>query len=221
MPTNVPTAVTRKETKMKNLDTNLWYVTTEGDEEGRSTHTIGFFKGKIQDILGHFAEKGIKPFYSFQFKLIEPSFIGLNKTGFTFDVSFPEQNIAKRSDSLKEFLGTDPDVETSTGSYYETVKFTRNTQSEKFSAEKAAKQFIQDLLHQNVLENVKAMGRSSHNFAVIGKNISENVSEIMSVVQDWFSQNHKIVMKYELKVRKYPGSDDFIPCLMIDFQDRW
>ncbi len=74
---------------------------------------------------------------------------------------------------------------------------------------------------QRVVDNVRAMGRSSHDFAAIGENISENLTEVMSIVRDWFIQNHKIVMEYRLAVRKYPGTEQFVPCLMIDFRDRW
>lgn len=212
---------TKEKFQMKNSEMNLWLVTTEGDAEGKSTHTVGFFKGKVQDILGHFAEKGIKPYYSFHFKLIEPTVVELNKTAFNSEVSFHSQNFDKQPEKLKEFLGNDSDVEITKGSYYETLKFSRKPQPEKFDAVKIANKFIRDLLTQQVVNNVKTMGRSSHDFAVAGENVSENLEEVMDIVRNWFVQNHKFVMEYTLEVRKYPGTEEFVPCLMIDFRDRW
>lgn len=217
----VPTTSNKGNPTVKNSETNLWLVTTEGDVEGKSTHTVGFFKGKVQDILGHFAEKGIGPYYSFHFKLIETTVVELNKTAFNSEVSFHGQNFDKQPEKLKEFLGNDSDVEITKGSYYETLKFSRKPQTEKFDAVKVANELIRDLLTRQVVNNVKAMGRSSHDFAAIGKNVSENLEEVMDIVRNWFVQNHKFVMEYTLEVRKYPGTEEFVPCLMIDFRDRW
>ena len=54
-----------------------------------------------------------------------------------------------------------------------------------------------------------------------GENVSENLEEVLDIVRNWFVQNHKFVMEYTLEVRKHPGTEEFVPCLKIDFRDRW
>jgi hypothetical protein len=48
----------------------LWRVTTEGDVEGRSTNTLGEFKGNFDEIAFYLADRC---YYTLDFKLIDDS----------------------------------------------------------------------------------------------------------------------------------------------------
>ena len=54
------------EKELLDVDTmKVWGITTENDCEGRSTKTVGIFKGELLDIAEYLAQRDIKPYYNF------------------------------------------------------------------------------------------------------------------------------------------------------------
>ena len=104
-----------------------WKVTTEGDCEGRSTRDLGTFRGHIDEIAFHLANRC---YYSLRFKPIEekeiiPEFL---PNGEEVDISFDietgtwDMKPEKRVDYFKEILKDRPDVRVEDGQFYESVK---------------------------------------------------------------------------------------------------
>lgn len=104
-----------------------WKVTTEGDVEGRSTQDLGTFRGHIDEIAFHLANKC---FYSLRFTLIKeneliPEFLPNGKeVNISFDIETGTWNMKpdKRVDYVKEILKDRPDVEVEDGQFYASVK---------------------------------------------------------------------------------------------------
>lgn len=63
----------------------FWQVTTEGDEEGRTTRVLGTFKGRIDEIAFALAERS---FYKLTFKAVDLSIPEPTKIHETVHVSF-------------------------------------------------------------------------------------------------------------------------------------
>jgi hypothetical protein len=104
-----------------------WKVTTEGDVEGRSTRDLGTFRGHIDEIAFHLANKC---FYSLRFTPIKeneliPEFLPNGKEvniSFDIDTGTWDMKPDKRVDYVKEILKDRPEVEVEDGQYYASVK---------------------------------------------------------------------------------------------------
>ena len=55
-------------------------LTTEGDVEGRSTRTVGYFIGTPAQIVTHCIENNIKPYYKFKIENIEVNNLEMSPT---------------------------------------------------------------------------------------------------------------------------------------------
>jgi hypothetical protein len=104
-----------------------WNVSTEGDCEGRSVRNLGTFRGHIDEIAFHLADKCS---YSLRF-----SQIAEDQTIPEFDIKSPEVHVSldigtgtwdmnspKRKDFFAKLLKGRPDVEVEEGQYYASVK---------------------------------------------------------------------------------------------------
>lgn len=104
-----------------------WKVTTEGDVEGRSVRDLGTFRGHVDEIAFHLANKC---FYSLRFTAIEeneliPEFLPNGKEvniSFDIDTGTWDMKPDKRVDYVKEILKDRPDVEVEDGQFYASVK---------------------------------------------------------------------------------------------------
>lgn len=50
---------------------NIIKLTTEGDCEGRTTKTVGYFVGTIEQVITYCVANNIKPCYNFQKNIVE------------------------------------------------------------------------------------------------------------------------------------------------------
>lgn len=104
-----------------------WKVTTEGDVEGRSTRDLGTFRGHIDEIAFHLADKC---FYSLRFSPIEekdliPEFnINRVEVNISFDINTGTWDMGslQRVEYMKEVLKDRTDVEVEEGNYYSSIK---------------------------------------------------------------------------------------------------
>lgn len=49
----------------------IYRLTTEGDCEGRTTTTLGYFEGTLDQIVSYCIKNGISPYYNFKAELID------------------------------------------------------------------------------------------------------------------------------------------------------
>jgi len=136
-----------------------WNVSTEGDCEGRSVSNLGTFRGHIDEIAFHLADKC---YYSLSFSPIDE-----NQLVPEFHIKRPEVNISldiqsgtwdmtskKRRDFVAKLLKDRPDVEVEEGQFYASVKL--------ISGKKKSKQ---EIIRENALsklneEEKKVLGLS-------------------------------------------------------------
>lgn len=104
-----------------------WKVTTEGDCEGRSVRQLGTFRGHVDEIAFHLADKC---YYSLRFTAIEedeliPEFLPKSdeiNISFDIDTGTWDMKPDKRVEYFREILKDRPDVEVEDGQYYASVK---------------------------------------------------------------------------------------------------
>lgn len=100
----------------------IWEVTTEGDEEGRTTRRLGAYEGYLDDIAAEFADEAM---YSLSFskrkkpKIVNPkpkrAYVSISIDARTYDLSSED-----RQATLADLLKTRP-VYVTKGSYYNSV----------------------------------------------------------------------------------------------------
>ena len=111
-------------------DDQLWLVTTEGDCEGKTIHTLGYYTGNIADIALSLADKA---YYTLRFAPI----VGKKVSGVpmreSVDIAFGgnlyTSDIERLVSEMKEALGTRVNV--SMGQYGWGVKLTSKTPLDK------------------------------------------------------------------------------------------
>lgn len=107
----------------------LWHVTTEGDEEGRTTRDLGVHFGQLDDIA--FSLAGASH-YRLQFELVDPSewcnraartevYVSLSIGSKTWDLTGPE-----RAFYFRRMLNG-RDVTVQAGNYHASVKLIRGS----------------------------------------------------------------------------------------------
>ncbi|AEQ34284.1 hypothetical protein D307_gp180 [Bacillus phage Bastille] len=113
-----------KEKGMKFESKGIWKVTTEGDEEGRSTRDLGIHKGDIIYIAQKLAQH---EFYKLTFTRVNPKEedVVLPQKGEVHITVYGDDNIEDEHDLLAALAGKALDGEkVSLGQYYKSVKFT-------------------------------------------------------------------------------------------------
>lgn len=101
----------------------VWLVSTEGDCEGRSMRSLGYFQGNIAEIALYLADRAC---YTLEFAAVEVQPVGV-PTGETIDVSF-KYNAYTSPDKIamaKEMQTiVGPDFIVRAGDHYASVKIT-------------------------------------------------------------------------------------------------
>lgn len=105
----------------------LWHITTEGDCEGKSTRSLGYYKGNIADIALYLADMAL---YSLNFTALNVKAPGA-PTGDSVDVSFGlgavhhSCNNGDLAAALEPVLGDK--VKVTVGSHYQSINITTKT----------------------------------------------------------------------------------------------
>lgn len=98
----------------------IWSVSTEGDDEGRSTKNLGLYRGSIENIAFHLADKC---YYQLYIKPYNPKVIEITELK-------PTNSIVHVNTSDLKFEIENKNITTESGRYYNSVKLNFNNEKE-------------------------------------------------------------------------------------------